>query len=557
MSSTGITSCTLNKATNILTITLAFRTTSLTITFTVASIRNPLYAKTTEAIRITTLTTANVEIDSSSGTYTVTPTPGNLEVTLTSTTSRVGVTEALKFSLALTNPIGADGKIHIFLPKWNPESPSPQSIFSAGNPSCLSILNVNPIVCTFTTNVDTGNTQDKILISGAFTATATTIEFSITNYRNPPSTKPMTAMQVHTTTTTEANVLDEDTSIALVMTQAAILPSATITVTPTDTKINKSTTYTFNIRVFNPLPVGTRIRITFPTQITPTSTSLTALGTGKLNTLIVTDYVAATKVLTLTEVIISQSSYVNSGEYIQFSLSPITNPSATSPSGSFTIQTFEGVDYSIETVTTGVTVTATTGEIKTFTVSPENTRIRERTLYTFTFVTENDVPVGSSITIIFPTQIAIEDRTSTACVSGATGISSTNARCTVTSTSRLVITGGFPTTAIKAGNTISFKVNSVLNGNTVEPTSNFQAEFLDSTSFAIDRYKNTDVKVTFVVNTLQDLVINPTLRFTGVQTTYTITVTVAADKTILRSSVIRIVFPSEIIISNPTSSAAS
>jgi len=131
----GISSCTLNKSTNILTVTLGASTTSLAFSFTASSIINPLYAKASDSLTITTLTSANVQIDQSAGTFTVTPTAGALEVTLASATSTVGATESLRFSLALTNTIGTNGKIHILLPKWNPESPSPQSIFSSTAPA--------------------------------------------------------------------------------------------------------------------------------------------------------------------------------------------------------------------------------------------------------------------------------------------------------------------------------------------------------------------------------------------------------------------------------------
>lgn len=297
------------------------------------------------------------------------------------------------------------------------------------------------------------------------------------------------------------------------------------------------------------------MQITFPTQITPTSTSLEALGTGKLNQLIVTDYVSATKVLTLTEMIIASTSYVTSGD-IQFTVSTITNPSSTAASSSFTIKTFEGVDYAIESVSTGVTVTATAGDITTFTVSPDNTKIRERTLYTFTFVTENTIPVGASLTITFPSGITAENRSGTSCVTAATGIT-TAAKCTVTSSTLLVITAGFATSAVTAGNTISFKVNSITNANTVQTTGNFQAYFSDSSSNIIDSYKYTNVTLTFVVNTLQNFAIAPTSTYTGVETSYKFTITSSTDKVILQNSIIQIVFPSEILIGNTATSAAS
>ena len=182
---------------------------------------------------------------------------------------------------------------------------------------------------------------------------------------------------------------------------------------------------------------------------------MAAVGTGKLNSLIQSDYNSATKALTLTDVIISQSNYVNSGEYIQFTLTSITNPTTTVTSSAFNIKTMDAVYYSIESGTNGITVTATPGDITKFTVSPSNTKIRERTIYSFVFTTENSISVGSVLTIIFPSEITVDNRSATSCVSGATSISSTSAKWTVTDNKTLVISSGF-TSAVTAGIEIIF-----------------------------------------------------------------------------------------------------
>ena len=351
-------------------------------------------------------------------------------------------------------------------------------------------------------------------------------------------------------------MLDKDDSISLTMTTAATILSSSVTITPSDTVIQKSTVYTFNMRVFNPLPVGASIIITFPAEITPTSSTVSAVGTGKLNSLIVTDYNTSTKVLTLTEVITSQSNYVSSGEYIQFTVTPITNPTTTVTSSSFTIKTMESVYYSIESGSSGITVTATPGGISTFTVSPSNIKVRESTTYTFDFITENDISVGSKLTIIFPSEITVDNRSATSCVSGATSISSSSATCTVSDNKTLVISGGF-TSAVTAGLDIIFTVDSITNANTVKPTSYFQAQFADSSSNIIDKYKLTTLTYTFVANTLQALTITPTSLYTGVVTTFTFVLTTATNMPILANSKLKIIIPDEITIGNAATSAAS
>ena len=255
----------------ILKITLGAATTSFTISFTVASIINPQYSKTTSSISITSQTSGGTTIDSSNGSFTVTATPGALGVTLTSATYTVGATENLKISLTLTNSISPDGKIVIVLPKWNTSSPSPSSIFASGNPVCTAVTNISSIAWAFTTNIDTSSTQDQIIVTGTITTGATSIEINITNYHNPPSTKPVTGILIYTTTNVVTNILDRNDGISLTMTTAATMASSSVTITPTDSAIQRSTTYTFSIRVFNPLPVGWSIIITFPSEISPSA----------------------------------------------------------------------------------------------------------------------------------------------------------------------------------------------------------------------------------------------------------------------------------------------
>ena len=532
MSAIGITSWSLNKSTNSLTILLGDVTTSLSISFTVAAITNPLYSKTTSSFTITSLTSSLTLIDTSSGGFTVLATPGVLTVTLTSATSTVGATENLKFTLVWTNSIATNGKIVIIFPKWDPDSPSSVSIFGSGSPTWVAVTNISSITWTYTTNINGSNTQDKIVVTGAITAGATIIEFNISNYHNPPSTQPLTTMVIYTTTSVDANIVDNDDSISLTMTKTSPIASSSVTITPTDSVIQKSTTYTFNVKVSNPLPVGAVIKITFPSEVSPTSTTVTAIGTGKLNKSMVAAYDSATRILTLTEVIISESSYVNSGESIQFSLSYITNPSSTVTSSSFAITTMKGLSYFIDSGTSGFTVTATPGSIQTLTVSPINTKIRERTLYSFAMTTEHSIPSGSVLTIIFPAEITVENRSGVSCVSASVGISS-SALWTVADSKTIVITNGF-TTSVSAGNTVSFSVDSITNANTVQTTSYFQVQFKNTNSNLIDIYKYTNLTLTFVMNILADFSISEASVYTGVETTYTFSITSGVNMPILK-----------------------
>ena len=385
---------------------------------------------------------------------------------------------------------------------------------------------------------------------------ATLIEFSITNYHNPPSTRPLTTMKAYTTLSDETTVIDEDNSISLTMTTLATLDSTGITITPEDSEINVSTNYDISLTVGMPLSLGSTMTIVFPDQISPGSNSVTVLGTSPLSTLVTTNYNSTSKTLTLSGFIPDDTVYIDVGDTIYLSILNVTNPSTTAATDSFTFTTYNGVQYGRETVSTDVTVTATPGDILSYTVTPITTEIRESTIYRFTFETETDIPASSTLTITFPDEITVDESAPSNCVSTATQITAADSVCTV-SGSVLTISDGF-LSDITAGSSITFSLQSVAtNANTTATTSYFQAQFDDSSGNTIDQYDGTDVTLTFVVNELQAFTITPQSDFTGVETTYDFFITVADDKTILQDSILQIVFPAAIEIGDETTSAAS
>lgn len=121
----------------------------------------------------------------------------------------------------------------------------------------------------------------------------------------------------------------------------------------------------------------------------------------------------------------------------------------------------------------------------------------------------------------------------------------------------LTISGGF-TSAISAGTTITFSIKDLLeNADTTQTTGYFQATFYDSSSNAIDTYDGTDVTLTFVENSLESLTALPTSQYTGVETSYKITIVASTDKIILKNSYVNVVFPPSIVIGDQTTSASS
>jgi len=461
INSNGILSCVIDRTAQTLTVNFNATTTSNNLAFFAENITNPLYSKSITGFYIESLDATATRIDNSTGPLTVQlPVPGSLAVTLTPATSVVGAISDLTVSLTMTNDIPANGRIHIILPKWNPASPSPQSIF-------LSVINwvggtnVNVISCSYTSNLNGDFTKDKILVGNSFLTTEGNtggiIKFTINAYHNPPSYEPFNFISVYTTTSNQENILDRSEAVTLVMNTMATLPATNINITAANTEVNQVTYYNFSIQVTNPLTINARILITFPTNISITTQNPAGNGFGKLASSFSTDYTDATRVLELTNIITNSNNYVEANEIIQFKIQNIKNPPTTVPTDTFTFITKAGIDYNIETNTAPVTFTATGGHILSITVTPSIYAINQRVPYAFTFVTQNPITVGSSLVITFPVEILPDSRTGDKCLTVATKINAALATCTNTSQYTLEITNGFDT-AVAAGDIISFTV---------------------------------------------------------------------------------------------------
>ena len=269
------------------------------------------------------------------------------------------------------------------------------------------------IVCTFSQNVNTASTIDQLTITGEFDSTATSIQFRVSNFRNPPSLTSFAGISITTSTSTISQKIDQATNVNFGVTTAATLDSSRITMTLGNTEINMETTYQFFIRVGLPLPSSSSIKLTFPSTVTPATTGLVVTGNSGIASDITEAYDSATGILTLTNIVLTTSNYVSEGSFIDFTVNLVTNPSTTKTSDSFVYSSFDANESAIETASTGVTITATAGSITSATATPADTTIRTTTSYTFSFQTENEVPVGAILYITFPSIISIADRTAT------------------------------------------------------------------------------------------------------------------------------------------------
>jgi hypothetical protein len=461
----------------------------------------------------------------------------------------------LTVDLTLSHTMPNDGVIIMKLPKWNPESSSTQPIFTTSDIGCSTttgFLTVNTIICTFSANVDSSTTPDQLRITGDIDPTATNLVFRIDDVRNSPSLTSYSGISFTTSSSVTTDEIDQVSGVSFPLTTAATLDPSFVTLTATDTKVNVDTTYTFSIRISLPMPAGSSITLTFPTTVTPTSTAPTVTGISNLNSGITSVYATATKVLTMTD-IVSAGNYVEENFSISFNITSVTNSNTTNTSGDIIYASFDASGGAIETVLTGINITASAGYITPATVTPTDATIRASTTYEFTFQTENIIPSGAIIYIAFPSTITISDRSGTSCLTDATNIDAVNGVCTVTSTRFLTISNAY-TTQVLAGNLVNFTISGVTNYITSLTSDTFEIETRTSAGFVIDKYQAGVLTVTATAQTITGFTVASTTTTTGVAETYTFDFDFTTI-TVLTSSYIQIVFPSEITISDTEYSA--
>lgn len=359
-----------------------------------------------------------------------------------------------------------------------------------------------------------------------------------------------------TTTNNQENILDKNETVTLTMNTMATLPASNINISAADSETNQETTYTFSIQVTNPLPLNSRILITFPSSISITTQAPVGTGSGKLASIFRTNYNKATRLLELTNLITSFWNYVNANEIITFSINNIKNPPTTVPTDTFTFITKAGIDYYIETNTAPVSFIATGGNILSMTVTPSILSVNQRTSYSFSFVTENPITVGSSLTITFPSDIQPDNQTGGNCLVVTTRINDTLATCTNTSQYVIEITNGIDT-EVAAGDTISFTLKGNRNPPNTQTSSGFLAIFNDSAGNEIDSYRSTDIAVTVTAtpDTFNIFTITPSSLTTGVETAYTFEL--STPNGIIAGSIVQIIIPAQITISDLTATQNS
>jgi hypothetical protein len=182
-------------------------------------------------------------------------------------------------------------------------------------------------------SVDITEASGEILITdpidGGFTADGTKITIKLMEMRNPLSTSETSSIEVYTMDT-NSYAIDSVTS-GLTLTVSTINEITSFAVSSDSTVNGAEATYTFEVTTNTPLSDGDKFTATFPSEISPPSSSVSCSGVTNVDS---AACVVSAQVLTAT--LTFSGGSVDNSETFAFSLSGVTNPGSTEPSSAFT-----------------------------------------------------------------------------------------------------------------------------------------------------------------------------------------------------------------------------
>lgn len=532
-------SCTFSTSTDTLTVSNSFDTADIAagtvLSFTCSGFKNPISTAIKTGFTIITVAGDGGRVDSLATTLQVSNPATISSATLSYLDTQVVQTLAV-FQLTFPSPVPLDAGciIDIQFPSDLPITTTDlTSVSGVGlfGPSRVMTTTVN--VSTRTVTITDGCTS---YVSPAFNAIVT-----FTKISNPLSIKPTDSLSILIRDSSSNSIATRSTGIQYVA-AAGSMTSATLAVAATT--VSGTTTANISIQPAHKITTAGALKITFPTEVTFTSTSCS------LTSPVAIQPTATCSVSGQVVRIASPFSadYIpGSSSTISFTLSSLVMPPSTAPTGSFSFESVlvsSSVDYTIDKSSYSNMVTATTGTIASATVTPSTLVAYTKATYTIKFVNAHAILQGGYIVVTFPSEVPINSPAATANSIASIGNIASTLVCAATSTT-LTITSGYPLSSLAAGSEVSFSVGQIDNPIYANhPTSSFQISTFSSTGYSIDTI-NSGVTVTMTsVNSFKSLAIAPESLVNGAVTN--LEVTVAASSPVKDGDVLIVTFPSQV-----------
>ena len=344
----------------------------------------------------------------------------------------------------------------------------------------------------------------------------------------------------------------------------AVAKSLTATVSPTVSTVNALTSYVFTVVLTDPLTSTGMIYIRFPSTITPTLTSacVTLSGTGVL-----TNPTCSYSSSTVQISGISSSATI-SAQTLTVTVLSVQNAASTSPSATFTIETYyrsttTGIvaTYSVP----GVTATIGTTDISTVTVTPSSyTALATSVAYTLQFTNKYSIPQSGIIKISVPLDIVMDTASASSYCSvslNSAAYATTICSATNNGSAYVVTFSSVAGSAIAAGSTIALKISQVF----TNPTDTRVVSSFTIETFAVESSVNYAIEGLFSGISVQ-MTTPATMSSMGVTRSSSTNSATSVDYTIrlkqltalIAGNILYVTFPTDITLSSsPTCASLS
>ena len=265
-------------------------------------------------------------IDQSSYTNMVTSTTGTITTASVTPTSTVayGLT-TYTFSFVIPHAIVQNGKIVVTFPT-DVTMPSP----AAAANSCAAISGIDSsLICFATSSV--------ITISSGYSSSAraagSTVSFSVGNIRSPVSLQTSSSFAIKTQSVDDYDI-DIITS-GITVTMASVTDVTSVEILPESLVNGATTNLEVKIVPSSPLKNGDILRMTFPSQLTAPTGTISCVGYNALATSLSCAKISTTPEIIQITMSFPSLSQVSANELLKFTIQQIKNPTTTEPSDTF------------------------------------------------------------------------------------------------------------------------------------------------------------------------------------------------------------------------------
>ncbi|CAI2380785.1 unnamed protein product [Moneuplotes crassus] len=539
----------------------SYTTTSLSAIVEFVTIQNPLSIKTTGSFAVYLKTSSGANIASITTGITYTATVGSItDMTATPDATTVGVSTSVLFRFKPKHNIPASSKLIVTLP-------SETSIVAKTSATCtLSDLAhiQSSATCTVTGRV--------IEISSPFSAdfnqdTTKIIAFKIGDITMPSTTAPSSIGTFETCYLTGGTCysIDKSTQSALLTSTVGALTS--FNVAPTSTLAYASTSYTFTLVPANEIPIGGKILITLPSEVTipnPTysgnSCSFRRMLNGKRDIASTGLGSSFTCTCTSSTILVEEgftTSAFSGGGTISFDIKGIRNPVSTEPTSSFAAKTRTSANYDIDEINSGRFVIMTTvSALQSVTLSSSSLVNGAQNNLRMTVNSPSDLLNGYKLVVTFPTQVELP---TTVTCQGVDLPSTTNDLATTVTCSKsgnsVTVTLQFTTDArLSAGNSFAVLFQNIKNPTSTSPSDNLVTAINNANNFQVNDY-SSDLKI--ITTQPAAITTSSLVQSSGdASAVIDITISIRLVHDIPANGLISIIHPSEVSVDSGTLTAS-